>query len=103
MSAAVSLMNTLVATLEPVRFGEFLRDRSLITDEQWLAALAEHWCAIAFGDRSRRKRRIGKTIVDLRFLTADVVEAEARVFHDDLDIVEVVPRSERATIPMPFA
>ena len=96
-------MNTLVATLEPVRFGEFLRDRSLITDEQWLAALAEHWCAMAFGDRHKRKRRIGNTIVDLRFLPADIVEAEARVFHDDLEVVEVVPRSERSTVPIPFA
>jgi hypothetical protein len=99
-------MSTLIATLEPVRFGEFLRDRSLITDEQWLAALAEHWCILAFGDRgqsSRRKRRIGNTIVELRFLPAEIVEAEARVFHDDLDVVEVIPRSERSTLPIPFA
>ena len=96
-------MSTLVATLEPVRFGEFLRDRSLITDEQWLAALAEHWCGLAFGDRSRRKRRIGNTIVELHFLPAEIVEAEARVFHDDLEVVEVIPRSERSTVPIPFA
>ena len=73
--------NTL-ATLEPVRFGEFLRDRHLISDEQWLCALAAHWSA-------RRKRRIGATIVEFGFLPYDVVEAEARVFHDDLEIVEV--------------
>ena len=73
-----------VATLEPVRFGEFLRDRALITEEQWLAALAEHWSAGA-------RRPIGQTIVERGFLPPDVVEAEARAF-DDLDVVEVVPR-----------
>jgi hypothetical protein len=83
------------ATLEPVRFGEFLRDRNLISDEQWLCALAAHWSA-------RRKRRIGATIVEFGFLPYDVVEAEARVFHDDLDIVEVVPRSEKPTLPLSF-
>ena len=86
-----------LATLEPVRFGEFLRDRNLISDEQWLAALAFHWSA-----RPRRKR-IGATIVDLAFLPAEIVEAEARVFHDDLDVIEVVPRSERTTIPVPLS
>jgi hypothetical protein len=90
---ATTLSN--LATLEPVRFG--LRDRNLISDEQWLAALAFHWSA-----RPRRKR-IGATIVDLAFLPAEIVEAEARVFHDDLDVVEVIPRSERTTIPAPIA
>ena len=85
---------SLVATLEPVRFGEFLRDRNLISDEQWLAALAEHWSA-------PRHRLIGATIVANGFLPADVIEAEARAFHDDLDVVEVVPRSEKPTIPAP--
>lgn len=70
------------ATLEPVRFGEFLRDRNMITEEQWLAALAEHWSAPV-------RRPIGATIVERGFLSLEVVEAEARVFHDDLDIVEV--------------
>lgn len=100
MSAAVSLyMRTaqpLVATLEPVRFGEFLRDRALISDEQWLAALALHWSA-------SRRRKIGATIVEMGFLSADVLEAEARAFHDDLEVVEVTPRSERNTMPMPMA
>jgi hypothetical protein len=89
-----------LATLEPVRFGEFLRDRNLISDEQWLAALADHWSA-------PRRQRIGDIIVDAGFLSIDVVEAEARVFHDDLDVVEVatderfLPRSEKTTLPMP--
>ena len=89
-----------VATLEPVRFGEFLRDRHLISDEQWLAALAQHWSEPLIG---RKKRLIGKMIVENGYLPADVVEAEARVFHDDLEVVEVeevIPRSERTTLPV---
>jgi hypothetical protein len=85
------------ATLEPVRFGEFLRDRNLISDEQWLSALAEHWSGTTTG----RRRRIGITIVESGFLPREVVEAEARVFHDDLEIVEVTPRSEKNTVPIP--
>ena len=87
---------SLIATLEPVRFGEFLRDRNLISDEQWLAALAEHWSA-------PRRIRIGDTIVANGFLPTEVVEAEARAFHDDLDVVEVIPRSEKVTVPAPLA
>lgn len=86
------------ATLEPVRFGEFLRDRHLITDEQWLAALADHWSQPVRGGR----RTIGTTIIESGFLPAEVVEAEARVFHDDLDVVEIVElpsRSEKLTVP----
>jgi len=90
----ISRLPASAATLEPVRFGEFLRDRKLITDEQWLAALADHWSA-------PRRRRIGATIVERGFLAAEVVEAEARAFHDDLEVVEVVPRSEKITIPAP--
>lgn len=86
----------LAATLEPVRFGEFLRDRQLITDEQWLAALASHWSAALRGKR----RRIGATIIENGFLSSDVVENEARVFHDDLEVIEVIPRSEKTTLPI---
>jgi hypothetical protein len=85
-----------LATLEPVRFGEFLRDRNLISDEQWLAALADHWSSPLLG----RRRLIGTTIIENGYLPAEVVEAEARVFHDDLDVVEVVPRSEKTTLPI---
>jgi hypothetical protein len=69
------------ATLEPVRFGEFLRDRALLSDEQWLAALALHW--------SSPGTRVGDAIIQQGFLPAGTVEAEARVFHDDLQVVEV--------------
>lgn len=75
-------------TLELVRFGEFLRDRALITDEQWLAALADHWS-------SPVRRPIGVTIVLRGYLTQEVVEAEARVFHEDLEVVEVQGPSDR--------
>jgi len=91
------------ATLEPVRFGEFLRDRSLITDEQWLAALAAHW-SLSMVPSTGNRRRIGAQIVAAGFLPAEIVEQEARAFHDDLEIVEVVeiaPRSERTTLPVP--
>ncbi len=103
MSAAFAFMNmsrqvSAPATLEPVRFGEFLRDRNLISDEQWLAALAQHWSEPLNGARGRRK--IGSTIIENGFLPAEVVEAEARVFHDDLEVVEVVPRTEKTTIPV---
>ncbi len=69
------------ATLEPVRFGEFLRDRSIITDEQWLAALALHW--------SSPGSRVGEAIVRQGFLSQGQVDDEARAFHDDLAVVEV--------------
>ena len=101
------------ATLEPVRFGEFLRDRSLISEEQWIAALATHWSAAT-------RRRIGDTIVAEGFLAASTVEAELRTFHDELEVVEIgeagevgevgaiddrrgesaMPRSERTTLPV---
>jgi hypothetical protein len=83
-----------VATLEPVRFGEFLLHRQLISDEQWIAALAAHWSALAAGGK---RRKFGSTIVAHGFLAKEVVEAEARAFHDDIEVVEVTPRSERVT------
>ncbi len=85
------------ATLEPVRFGEFLRDRALITEEQWIAALAAHWSA-------SHRRRIGDTVIQEGFLAPEIVEREARAFHDDLEIVEVeheLARSEKTTLPLP--
>ena len=102
-SAAMTVPRLPTATLEPVRFGEFLRDRNLITDEQWLAALADHWSA-------PRRRLLGAVIVDQGFLPIEVVEAEARAFHDELEIVEVagadetdLPRSEKTTLPAMLA
>jgi hypothetical protein len=85
-----------LATLEPVRFGEFLLHKNLISDEQWLAALAEHWSA-----SGRLRKPIGSTIVANGFLAQEVVEREARAFHEDIEVVEVIPRSEKNTIPLP--
>lgn len=68
------------AVLQPVRFGEFLRDQNLITDEQWLAALAEHW--------SERRGPIGVTIASHGYLAWSEVERHAQAFHD-LDVIEV--------------
>jgi hypothetical protein len=68
------------AVLQPVRFGEFLRDRRVIDDEQWLAALATHW--------SERRGSIGRIIAEHGFVSAVEIEREARAFHD-LDVVEV--------------
>jgi hypothetical protein len=98
ISAAMTVPRLPTATLEPVRFGEFLRDRNLISDEQWLAALAAHWSAA-------KRSRIGDVIVQLGALPIEVVEAEARAFHDELDVVELeideshLPRSEKTTLP----
>jgi hypothetical protein len=69
------------AVLEPVRFGEYLRERNLITDEQLLAALAEHW--------SDRRFTIGQTLVEQGILPLELVEAEASAYHHDLDVVEL--------------
>ena len=52
-------------------------------------------------DRGRH-RRIGTTIVEGGFLEPEMVEAEARAFHDDLEVVEVIPRSEAVTVPPPY-
>ena len=72
-----------MAVLETVRFGEYLRDQMLLSEEQWLAALAAHWSA-------EPRRRIGETVVDLGFLSHDSIERAAAEFHDGLDVVEVV-------------
>lgn len=74
--------NTSSAALVTVRFGEFLREKNLISDEQWLAALATHWSETP-------RRRLGDTLVDLEILDSQAVEDAADVFHDGLDVVEV--------------
>jgi len=89
-------------TLQTVRFGEFLRDRQLITEEQWLAALAAHWSARLSRRETRdtraervvcdgtdRRARIGETIVAHGWLPRACIEREAARFHA-LDVLEVV-------------
>lgn len=70
------------AHLVAVRFGEFLRDCDLITDEQWLAALASHWS-------EEPRRRIGDIVIAHGYLPAEVVEQAAHEFHDGLEVIEV--------------
>jgi hypothetical protein len=69
--------------------------RHLISDEQWLAALAEHWSS-----PGASRRTIGSTIVAAGFLRKEDVERAAREFHDEIEVVEIVPRSERTTLPI---
>ena len=67
------------ASLEPIRFGEFLFERQAINGEQLLDALAEHW---AHGGR------IGATVARRGFLSVDDVEKLACEYHE-LQVVEV--------------
>ncbi len=76
------------ARLVAVRFGEFLRDCELISDEQWLAALASHWS-------EEPRRRIGDIVVAHGYLPADVVERAAHQFHDGLEVVEISGHGSR--------
>ena len=73
---------SIASLLVTVRFGEFLRDQLLLSEEQWLAALAAHWS-------EEPRRRIGDTVVAQGFLSADAVERAAAEFHDGLDVVEI--------------
>jgi hypothetical protein len=67
------------ASLEPIRFGEFLCERHAINDEQLLDALAEHW---AHGGR------IGATVARCGFMSLEDVERLAAEYHH-LQVVEV--------------
>lgn len=80
---------SIASVLVTVRFGEFLRDQLLLSEEQWLAALAAHWS-------EEPRRRFGDTVVAQGFLSADAVERAAAEFHDGLDVVEISD-SHRAT------
>jgi hypothetical protein len=89
-SPSLAVAAQAAAILEPLRFGEYLRERNLITDEQLLAALATHW--------SDRQHTIGRTLVEQGILPLELVEAEARAYHDDLDVVEIETRAFEAHI-----
>jgi hypothetical protein len=65
--------------LQPIRFGEFLYERRLLTDEQLLEALADHWS---------NGGRIGTVIGLLGFLSPQEVERQASVYHG-LHVIEV--------------
>jgi hypothetical protein len=66
-------------SLEPIRFGEFLYERQLITEEELICALGEHWS---------NGGRIGTAISRLGLLQRDEVERAAAAYHT-LEIVEL--------------
>ena len=66
--------------LEPIRFGEFLCEKNLITVEQLLDALADHWL---------NGGRIGDAVERLGLLPREQIEVHARDYHG-LDVIEVV-------------
>jgi hypothetical protein len=65
--------------LVSVRFGEFLRESGAISDEELIAALADHWSNGGL---------IGAAVVRSGFLSRDEVERYASRFHN-LDVVEI--------------
>lgn len=89
-SRSMRITTPRMAVLETVRFGEFLRDQMLLSEEQWLSALAAHWS-------DARRRRFGAIVVALGYLPEDIVERAAAEFHDGLDVVEVNTPRPHAT------
>ena len=66
-------------TLKPIRFGEFLVERQVLSDGQLLDALAEHW---AMGTR------LGETIVARGYLPQAEVDRYVREYQN-LNVVYV--------------
>jgi len=77
--AVMEQVATVRPALQTIRFGEFLCEQHLITDEQLLEALGDHWS---------NGGKIGNVIARRGFLPAEEVERQAALYHD-LDIVEV--------------
>ena len=67
------------ASLELIRFGDFLREKNALTDEQLLDVLAEHWA---------RGERLGDSVARRGFLSCAEVERLAAEYHR-LQVVEV--------------
>ena len=65
--------------LQRIRFGEFLVEKNMLSDEQLLAALAEHWS---------NGGNIGSAISSSGFLPAEEIERQAAIYHD-LDVIEI--------------
>ena len=65
--------------LQRIRFGEFLVEKNILSDEQLLAALAEHWS---------NGGRIGAAITRSGFLPEEEIERQAAIYHD-LDVIEI--------------
>ncbi len=80
MNQPVALPETNSAPmLQTIRFGEFLYERRLITDEQLLDALGDHWS---------NGGTIGSAVARRGFLSPQEVERQADLYHN-LDTVEV--------------
>ncbi|HEU5061382.1 MAG TPA: hypothetical protein VFU21_32880 [Kofleriaceae bacterium] len=65
--------------LERIRFGEFLLEKKLLSDEQLIAALAEHWS---------NGGKIGAAISRAGFLPPEEIERQAALYHG-LDVIEI--------------
>ena len=77
--ALVQLSGSGKKSLELIRFGDFLREKNALTDEQLLDVLAEHW---AHGER------LGTAVARRGFLSLDQIERFADEYHL-LQVVEV--------------
>ena len=71
--------STETARLLPIRFGEYLCEKELLTDEQLLDALGDHWS---------NGGRIGTAIARRGFLSQERVEALAAEYHG-LEVIEI--------------
>ena len=67
------------ARLTAIRFGEFLCQRELISEEQLLEALGDHWS---------NGGNIGSAICRQGFMDRDDLEQQARLYHS-IDTIEV--------------
>ena len=65
--------------LQRIRFGEYLVEKNLISDEQLLAALGDPWS---------NGGTIGAAITRSGFLPPAEVERQAALYHD-LDVIEI--------------
>ena len=65
--------------LKPIRFGEYLVERQVLSDHQLLDVLAEHWAS---------GRRLGETIAARGYLAPEEVERYAREY-ENLSVVYV--------------
>ncbi|MBL4636784.1 MAG: hypothetical protein JKY56_23235 [Kofleriaceae bacterium] len=71
--------NGTATVLRAIRFGEFLCERELISEEQLLQALGDHWS---------NGGNIGAAVCRGGFLNREKIEMEAEVYHS-LDTIEV--------------
>ena len=72
---------TRLPTLEPIRFGEYLLERKVISDGEYLDALADHFA---------NGGRFGIALARRGIMSTDTVERFAAEYHA-LRVVEVAP------------